>query len=375
MLPGAARAPRPLALVTVCALACSVRPPEQACSPAALAGTVPAAAASIPFRPAPQEPGDGADPKLVTVVWSFRAGAPLAAPPGIGADGSIALGSVDGYLHSLRPDGSFRWGYTLRGPLVGRPAVAPNGSVFAAADPNGLYALDAEGTLLWVTSVAGGVRSPPAVDRQGRVWVTTGQGTLLGFSDRGGIVGFARVGSAGTVGPTPLEDAGVAIGGVDGQLRIIAGHPGGVARATSSSPVMELDAVKGALFVLAADGLSRFEPALGEERWSRMDVARVACSEPLVVVEHQGLRWLSAQGEPQAAVPVAVGAQRPVACLPDDSLLVIDEAGNLVRVDRSGIKARAKLPAGRLVSLDPTNDGTVIAGYRDGRVLAFRPPS
>ena len=263
--------------------------------------------------------------------------------------------------------------YTLRGPLVGRPAVAANGFVFAAADPNGLYALDAEGTLLWASSVVGGVSSRPVVDRLHRVWITTGQGTLLGFSERGGIVGFAHLGSAPTVGPTLLDDGGVAIASVSGEVRI-AGRSGSNQRATSSPPVLGLEAGENALFVLGAEGLARFDPAAGEESWSRRDVARVACTEPLVVVEHQGLHWLSGQGEPEAEVAVAIGAQRPVACLADGSLLVIDETGTLLRVDRSGVTARAKLPTGRLLSLDQAHDGTVIAGYRDGRVLALRVP-
>src|SRR3954470_15001806 len=55
---------------------------------------------------------------FVTVSWSYRAGAPLAAPAALAADGGVLVGSDDGYLHALRPDGSFRWGYTLRGPLI-----------------------------------------------------------------------------------------------------------------------------------------------------------------------------------------------------------------------------------------------------------------
>ena len=370
MRPGIAPLPKSFALLAVCALACSA----QLLGKAAVAQadeTHLSAAPPLPIRPAPSA---AAALQLVTIAWSFRAGAPLAAPPGIGADGAVVVGSVDGYLHSLRPDGSFRWGYTLRGPLIGRPAVASNGTVFAAADPNGLYALDAEGTLLWVSSVAGGVRSAPVIDRQRRLWVTTGQGTLLGFSERGGIVSFAHVGLAQAVGPTVLEDGGIAIAGVNGDLRFIAARPGVTLRATSSSPVLALEGARGALFVLAADGLSRFDPAVGEERWSRRDVERLACSDPVVVVEHQGLRWLSAQGEPEAEVVVAIGGQRPVACLSDASLLVVDDDGDLLHVDRSGIKARARLPAGRLISLDPVAGGGVIAGYRDGRVLALRLP-
>jgi outer membrane protein assembly factor BamB len=310
----------------------------------------------------------------VAVAWSYRAGAPLAAPPGIGLDGSVVVGSVDGYLHALRGDGSFRWGYTLRGPVVGRPAMGPHGAVFAAADPNGLYALDGEGTLLWVSSVAGGVTSPAVVDSSSKVWVATGQGTLLGFSSHGGLVGFARIGTAPRLGPAPLPGGGVVVASADGKLRILGGESS-ARRAIASSPLLDLEVGRDSLFLLGAEGLSRFDAADGEERWSRTTVERVACASPaLVVVEAQGLRWLSADGEPRARVPLPVGEHRAVACLGDGSLVVSDDAGTLLRIDAGGIRARARLPAGRLLSLDPSGGGLLIAGYRDGRVLAVRPP-
>jgi len=313
------------------------------------------------------------EPPWAAVHWAYRAGAPLAAAAGIGRDGSVVVGSVDGYLHALRDDGSFRWGYTLRGPLVGRPVVGDDGSVFAAADPNGLYALAGDGTLDWVSSVAGGVTSPAVLDVASHVWVATGQGTLLGFSPRGGLVGFARLGAGRPLGVAPLPEGGVAVASVDGSVRI-AGRPGGGQRTLSSAPLLELEVGSDGLFVLGATGLSRFD-AVGEERWFRTSVVRVACSRPaLVVVEGQGLRWLSTDGEPRAVVPFAVGAQRAIACLDDGSLVVPDDTGALARVDSRGIRARVRLPPGRLVSLDPVKSGLLIAGYRDGRVLAVEPP-
>jgi len=263
---------------------------------------VPAPSAQFPREPPP-----------AAVAWSYRAGAPLAAPPAVAPDGSVVVGSVDGYLHALRGDGSFRWGYTLRGPVIGRPALGLNGAVFAAADPNGLYALDGEGTLLWVSSVIGGVSSPPVVDQSSKVWLTTGQGTLLGFSSRGGLVGFARLGSAHTLGPAPLPNGGVVVASTDGKLRFL-GQPSAPAPTVVSAPLVDLEVGASGLFLLGAEGLSRLDAADGEERWSRTTVERVACASPaLVVVEDEGLRWLSAEGEPRARVALAVGRHRAIA--------------------------------------------------------------
>lgn len=354
-------------------IACAAAPPEP---PHAAASTASAVSAFEAGAQAPAAPTQlPRDPLPAVVAWSYRAGAPLAAPPAVGSDGSVVVGSVDGYLHALRGDGSFRWGYTLRGPVVGRPAIGGHGAVFAAADPNGLYALDGEGTLLWVSSVVGGVSSPPVVDQSSKVWVATGQGTLLGFSSHGGLVGFARLGTARTLGPAPLPNGGVVVASTDGRLRFL-GQSSVPASTLLSAPLVDLEVGEGGLFLLGAEGLSRLDAADGEERWSRTTVERVACASPaLVVVEDQGLRWLSPEGEPRARVALAVGRHRAIACLDDGSLVVGDDTGTLLRVDATGVKARSRLPAGRLVSLDPAAGGLLIAGYRDGRVLAARPPS
>lgn len=352
---------------------CAAAPPEP---PHAASSTARAVSA---FEAGAQEPALPTqlprEPLPAAVAWSYRAGAPLAAPPAVGPDGSVVVGSVDGYLHALRGDGSFRWGYTLRGPVVGRPAIGLHGDVFAAADPNGLYALDGEGTLLWVSSVIGGVSSPPVVDLNHKVWIATGQGTLLGFSSHGGLVGFARLGTAPTLGPAPLPNGGVVVASTDGKLRFL-GQSSATAPTFLSAPLVDLEVGQAGLFLLGAEGLSRLDAAGGEARWSRTTVERVACASPaLVVVEEEGLRWLSAEGEPRARVALAVGRHRAIACLGDGSLVVGDDTGTLLRVDATGVKGRARIPAGRLVSLDPAAGGLLIAGYRDGRVLAARPPS
>jgi outer membrane protein assembly factor BamB len=359
-----------VSVVTALALGCSALPHTgpNAASARASAAAAHRAAAAVTQQAA------GPENQVLAVAWSYRAGAPLAAPPAVGPDGTIVVGSVDGYLHALRPDGSFRWGYTLRGPLVGRPVITPNGQVFAAADPNALYALEADGTLAWVSTIAGGVTSPPVLDSEQRVWVTTGQKTLLGFSRHGGIVGYVRLGGERTLGPAALSGGGVAIASVNGNLKV-AGHRGAPAYAVATAPVVDLKSGDGALFVLAGDGLSRFDASAGEERWSRTDVARVACSMPsLVVVDEHGLGWLSPRGELVAHVAMAIGSHRPVACLADGAVLVADDAGSLVRLEPSGVKMRGKLPEGRLMSLDLTTDGLVVVAYRDGRVLAIRAP-
>jgi hypothetical protein len=84
-------------------------------------------------------------------VFRFSASATLFARPGVGHSGSVYVGSGDGYLHALSPDGSFRWSYTVKGRIVAPPVEDPvTGRVFVATSDARLYALEPDSHLRWV---------------------------------------------------------------------------------------------------------------------------------------------------------------------------------------------------------------------------------
>jgi len=85
------------------------------------------------------------------VVFRFSASSTLFARPGVGRDGSIYVGSGDGYVHALASDGTFRWSYTVKGRVVAPPVEDPNsGRVFVATSEARLYALEPDSHLRWV---------------------------------------------------------------------------------------------------------------------------------------------------------------------------------------------------------------------------------
>ncbi|HEY3493601.1 MAG TPA: PQQ-binding-like beta-propeller repeat protein [Polyangiaceae bacterium] len=318
---------------------------------------------------------DAAAPEpLLGVAFTFNAGAPLSGPPGIAPDGNLLVGTTDGYLHSLRPDGSFRWSYTLRGGVLGRPAWNAEGLALASARRNGLYAVAPDGALAWVSAIPGGTTSAPVVDGEGKIWVTTGGGALLAFTARGGVTGFAKIGLTATLGPVLLDTGEIAVANVDGPLRV-AGRLGRSETARFEGPLRELHAGPAGLFLLGAEGLGRFEARPLEERWVRADVNAVACTRPgLVTVEHGAARWISAAGEPGPARALPGGAGRASTCSSDGSLLVATEDGLLVKLRAGGELSETRIAPGRVLGLDLAPRGLVVVSYADGRLLGIEPP-
>jgi hypothetical protein len=329
----------------------------------------PGAATAGPGR-APAPPA--APPPARDVAWSFHAGTPLSAPPGFAADGSILVVTVEGYLHALRAEGGYRYSYTLRGRAVGSPASTPEGLTVVSVEPNRLMAIDADGGLVWATTVVGGVATPPAVDDKGRIWVGTRGRTLLGFSARGAVSAFARVGPAPLAGPVVLPGGVVALASSDGSLRL-AGGARSSALEPSPEAIRALFLGEGSLLALGDAGLVRFDPGPLTERWRRPGVERVLCTRPdLVVIERGAVRFLTLRGEPGPSVPFPAPLDAPTACTPDGGVLIANEPRSLVRLDASGVSARRAIPEGDVLSLHAVPFFAALVAYRGGRVVALR---
>ena len=82
----------------------------------------------------------------------------VAAAPSVGADGSVLLGAMDGYIRSVASNGNSRWAFatgtvnanTASG-LAPSTALSPDGTaVYAGGEDNTFYALNASnGNQLW----------------------------------------------------------------------------------------------------------------------------------------------------------------------------------------------------------------------------------
>ncbi len=366
VMPAELRAPRPSALLVALSLAASAT--GVAAEPKSTAALV-ASRRGVVAEPGPP-PRERAEEKRAEVRWSFHAGAPLAAPPTIAPDGSVLVVTIDRYLHALRADGSYRYSFTLPGRVVGGALAGPGALTVAAAAPNRLVAVDEEGGLAWSISVVGGIGAAPVLDERGRIWIATLGKTLLGFSARGALVAFSRLGPPPLAGPVPLARGGVAAAGADGIVRLARG-PGTVRAVPAAGPVASL--VGGQeLYALGDFGLERFDPEQSDELWRRPGIERVVCTgSELVVVEKGRLQWLSVAGRPGARLELAGGAGAPMACLADGTVLAAFASGTLTRLGREGAAGEIIIPEGDVASLVATGSRELVVAYRSGRVVAL----
>ncbi len=110
----------------------------------------------------------------------------MSAPAGIAPDGSICVGTVDGYVHGLAADGSYAWSHSVQGAITHRPVFA-GGHWQVATSSQRIYALHPDGSLSWVFKPLSPVVSELAADAGGTLYFVGGDHFLYGVSPRGGI--------------------------------------------------------------------------------------------------------------------------------------------------------------------------------------------
>ncbi|HEY3666384.1 MAG TPA: PQQ-binding-like beta-propeller repeat protein [Polyangiaceae bacterium] len=139
--------------------------------------------------------------------FRFDAGAPLDAPAGVASDGSVCVGTADGYIHALSPDGSYRWSYSVHGAVLHRPLFA-SGLWYIATSANRIYALTRDGSLYWVFKPPSTIDSELALDEGGLLFFAATDRYLYGVTSHGGVSVRAQLGEL-KAGPSTAPDGAV----------------------------------------------------------------------------------------------------------------------------------------------------------------------
>ncbi|MGC4094777.1 MAG: hypothetical protein QM756_44045 [Polyangiaceae bacterium] len=145
----------------------------------------------------------------------FRSGTRPSSAPVLGPDGSIYLGTSEGYVHALGRDGSYLWGYTLRGPVVGTLALGAT-STLLVPTPRRIYAIRPDGTLLWVFESPLAIAAGLAPDGNGRYFFASDDGRLFGLSGRGALVASVPGSVRFSSPPASTGNKAVGVGRSDG---------------------------------------------------------------------------------------------------------------------------------------------------------------
>ena len=82
--------------------------------------------------------------------WTFGTGGPIESSPIIASDGTIYVGSNDGIVYQINPDGTPGWTFNAGGTISSSPAMDGSGIIYIGTTAGDLYAIDSTtGTAVW----------------------------------------------------------------------------------------------------------------------------------------------------------------------------------------------------------------------------------
>ena len=100
--------------------------------------------------------------------------------PAIGSDGTLYVGSMDGRLYAVNPDGTQKWVFTTGDIIYSSPAISSDGTIYVGSDDNKLYAVNPDGGQKWAFTTVdpiedvytGRIQSSPAIGSDGTIYVS-----------------------------------------------------------------------------------------------------------------------------------------------------------------------------------------------------------
>jgi len=150
-----------------------------------------------------------------TYKWRYKTGGRLSISPAIGGDGTIYVGSGDGFLYALYPSGGLKWRYETEGGVSSSPAIGADGTVYVGSDDDYLYAINPDGTLKWRYETGDYVRSSPAIGSDGTIYVGSYDNHLYAINSDGTLKWLYEMGEDIYSSPAIGADGTVYVGSND----------------------------------------------------------------------------------------------------------------------------------------------------------------
>jgi outer membrane protein assembly factor BamB len=203
-----------------------------------------------------------------TKLWEFAADRGISAPPALGRDGTVYVGSIDRKLYALDSHGSNLWQFAVTDSqpngapgIVSSPSVGGKGQIYFAARDNYLYALEPTGTTVWARTVNGGFDASTALGNDER--------SEPGLSD-GIIYAFTLTGGWFESSPALGADGTVYVGAEDHRLYANTADGASLWGFTTSGPIDSSPAIgsDGTIYVGSSDGRLYAIAPNGTSKWS-----------------------------------------------------------------------------------------------------------
>ena len=120
------------------------------------------------------------------IKWKFTASSDIYySSPAIGKDGTIYVGSRDGNLYAIKPNGEKKWTFKTGEGIYSTPSIGEDGTIYIASYDSKFYAINPDGTKKWEFKTGDKVYATPAIGKDGTIYVGSIDGKLYAISSDG----------------------------------------------------------------------------------------------------------------------------------------------------------------------------------------------
>jgi len=332
-------------LIALGIILCLVLSPVIALIPANTAQAQPADSAWPMFGQNPQRTGRSpySGPEVPKLKWSFTTGDLIESSPAIGADGTIYVGSSDGKLYAINPDGSQKWSFTTGGQIFSSPAIGADGTIYVGSADNKLYAINPDGSQKWSFTTGYWIGSSPAIGTDGTIYFGSYDNKLYAINPDGSQKWSFTTGDSIACSPAIGADGTIYVGSYDNKLYAI--NPDGSQKWSFTTGDMIFSSP-----AIAADGTIYF----GSD------------DNKLYAINPDGSqKWSFTTGYWIVSSP-AIGA--------DGTIYVGSDDNNLYAINPDGSQ-KGYRTTGDVVLSSPAigADGTIYFGSNDNKLYALNP--
>ncbi|UTB32330.1 MAG: PQQ-binding-like beta-propeller repeat protein [Methanobacterium sp. ERen5] len=303
--------------------------------------------------------------------------------PVIGADGTIYIGSQDGNLYALYPNGKKKWSFNS-GDIVGyTPTIDSNGISYIGSSKN-LYALYPNGTEKWNYTTENYITSSPAIGSDGTIYFGNNyklcalnpDGTLKWNFTTKGIILFSP--------PTVGSDGTIYVGSEDGHLYAL--YPNGTEKWNFTgngyifaSPAIGCDGTSyiasgNKLYSITSTGNLKWEYSITNDTDPRLFSSPAIGSNGVIYVGSDNgylyafntdgtLKWKYQTGDEIDSSP----------CIGSDGTVYVGSADKFVYAINPDGTLKWKYQTGYGIGSSPCigSDGTLYIGSQDNNLYAF----
>jgi len=122
-----------------------------------------------------------------TEKWAFQTGSDIWGSVTIGPDGTLYFGSGDGYIYALTPDGKEIWRFAMEEGTFSTPALGADGTLYVGSLDKNLYAINPDGTRKWAFPTGGTISSSPAVGADGSIYTGSADNFFYALNPDGSL--------------------------------------------------------------------------------------------------------------------------------------------------------------------------------------------